>query len=255
MSHSISCTYIGHATTIINLGDTQICTDPHFGKYTLIQKRRGELPVDPTTLPDFSAILLSHTHFDHLHVSSYKYISCKTPIIVPEGCEHAVGWFAPNPIIELSHYARHSLSDGTKITAVPMKHHSFRVLPFRFTSTNGYLIQKPGAEGAVFYCGDSAYCEHFGQIGDLGKTSLAILPIGAYGPRWFMKSRHMNPEESVQAFEDLKADHMIPTHFGTFRLSLESPRSPVKRLEKILDKRTDLKPRIHILKPGEKFSV
>ncbi|MBT3181715.1 MAG: MBL fold metallo-hydrolase [Deltaproteobacteria bacterium] len=255
MNHSISCTYIGHATTFIKIGETEFCTDPHFGKRTLTQKRHGELPIDPAELPDFSAILLSHMHFDHLHVGSYKFISCKTPIIVPEGCERAVGRFTPNPIIELSHYAKHTLADGTEITAVPMKHHSFRVLPFRFTSCNGYLIQKPEVEGAVFYCGDSAYCEHFGEIGNLGKIKLAILPIGAYEPRWFMKSRHMNPEEAVQAFEDLKAEHMIPTHYGTFRLSCESPGAPAKRLGTILDQRSKLKSKVHILKPGEQFSA
>jgi len=255
MSHSISCTYIGHATNIIRMGETTILTDPHFGKRTLTQKRLVPLPVEPGNLPDFNAILLSHTHFDHLHVDSYKYISCHTPIVVPEGSERAIGQYMPSPVIELSHYASHELADGTEITAVPVIHKSWRACPLLFKKSNAYLIRHPGMDGSVLFCGDSAYGPHFGQIGNLGKISVAFLPIGPYKPRWIMKGQHMTPAEAVQAFEDSKALHMIPIHYGTFRLSMEAPGAPLAWLKKILVERTDLASRVHVLEPGREFTV
>lgn len=251
----ISCTYIGHATTLIRLGETNIITDPHFGKSTLIFPRRTPTPFPPSDLPQLAAVLLSHTHFDHLHISSYKYISCAVPIVVPEGSERAIGQFIPNPVIELSHYAEHELHDGTRIVSVPIIHHSSRVSHLRFTRSSGYLIQPPGTPGCIYFCADSAYGPHFAETGKLGTIDMALLPIGGYEPRWLMRRSHMTPAEAVQAFEDLKARHMIPTHHGTFRLSMENLDAPLLWLTKILDERPDLKERIHPLREGETFTA
>lgn len=255
MTDKISCTYIGHATTLIKVGPTTILTDPHFGKRTLIFPRIAPMPFPPQNLPNLSCVLLSHTHFDHLNVASFKYISCSVPIIVPEGSERAIGQFMPNPIIEISHFAEHELADGTKITAVPLKHRSSRLSHLRFSRSNGYLIKRPDSEGSVFFCADSGYGTHFAEIGRLSNIELAILPVGSYVPKWLFKKCHMSPAEAVQAFEDLHAKHMVPIHFGTFRLSLESPDAPVAWLEKIMQNREDLSQKIHILKAGESFSV
>lgn len=255
MSHSISCTYIAHATNLIRMDGTTILTDPHFGKQTLTQKRLVPLPVDPGNLPNIDLILLSHTHFDHLHIGSYKYISCHIPIIVPEASERAVGQYVPNPVIELSHYANHELVDGTVITAVPTIHRSWRVCPIKSKPSNSYLIRHPGIDGNIFFCGDSAYGPHFGQIGNLGEIAVALLPIGPFEPRWFMKNQHMTPAEAIDAFEDLKALHMIPIHYGTFRLSLEKSDAPLKWLKKVLAERSDLTSKVHILNQGETFNL
>lgn len=252
-NHSISCTYIGHATTIIRIGGTAIITDPHLCRNVLIKRRRGTLPIDPGALPELSAVLISHVHYDHLNICSYKYISCRVPIVVPEDSERAIGQYTSNPIVELSHFAKHELADGTEIIAVPIVHRSFRMCPFYFTKSNGYLIRRSDINGAVFFCGDSAYGPHFCEIGEIGKISLALLPIGGYAPRWFMKGTHMTPEEAVRAFEDLRATHMVPIHHGTFRLSMEPLDAPKKRIEKIIEARPDLASRIHILSPGEEF--
>ena len=119
MNEKISCTYIGHATTLIDIGDSTILTDAHFGTRVLWARRQAPLPIDPANLPDLSCILLRHAHADHLNISSYKFIHCGVPIIVPEGCDRAVSGYLSNPIIELSHYATYELTNGTVITAVP----------------------------------------------------------------------------------------------------------------------------------------
>lgn len=250
---NISVQYIGHATTLIEMGNTRLITDPHFGNTTLIVHRQKPLPITPSELPDPCAVLISHTHFDHLHISSYKYISCSIPIIVPEGAERAIGAYTSNPIIELSHYAEHELVDGTKIMAVPVIHSSGRLTQFRFRKSSGYVIKSADGKASVFFCGDSAYGPHFAEIGKIANLDVAILPIGCYEPKWFMRTRHMTPAEAVQAFEDTRASHMIPIHFGTFRLSLENMNAPKEWLAKILVEREDLKSRIHILDAGEKY--
>jgi L-ascorbate metabolism protein UlaG (beta-lactamase superfamily) len=253
MNEKISCTYIGHATTLINICETRILTDPHFGKRTLWAKRKYPLPINPGNLPDLSCILLSHTHCDHLDISSYKYISCGVPIIVPEGCERAVGAYLTNPVIELSHFSTHELADGTEITASPVLHAQSHIVSFGPSKSNAYLIRRPESESYIYFCADSAYGPHFRETGNLGHIDLALLPIGGYEPRWFMHKKHMTPAESVNAFEDLKARHMIPIHYGTFRLSLENPDAPIAWLNKIIEERPDLAEKIHMLKPGEEF--
>lgn len=255
MDTKISCTYIGHATSVIGIGGTNVITDPHFGKTTLFFPRSAPLPVDPANLPEISAVLLSHTHYDHLHTASYKYFSCRTPIIVPEGSERAIGQFVPNPIVELTQFASHLLPCGVKITAVPTRHRSGRVSLVRFTKTNAYVIESPDSSARVLFCADSAYGPHFAQISELGKIDLALLPIGTYEPRFLLKYCHMTPAEAVEAFEDTKASHMIPIHHGVFRLSLENISAPIIWLKKILDERPDLKDKIHPLMTGEKFDI
>lgn len=249
-----SCTYIGHATVLIRIGDATILTDPHFGSRTLIFPRQAPLPFPPSELPDPSAVLLTHTHFDHLNIASYKYISCGVPIICPEGSERAIGQYVPNPIIELSHHAEHELTCGVKIVALPARHHSSRLSHLRFTRTNAYLIRREEA-GSAYFCGDSAYGSHFLEAGSLDEVALAFLPISSYRPRWFFGNSHMTPAEAVRAFEDLKALHMLPIHHGTFRLSLEALDDPLKRLTAIIAERPDLASKIHPLRPGEEFCV
>jgi L-ascorbate metabolism protein UlaG (beta-lactamase superfamily) len=253
MNEKISCTYIGHATTLIGIGGTNLLTDPHFGSRVLWARRRTPLPINPGSLPELAGILISHTHADHLDVGSFKFIPCGVPIIVPEGCDRAVSGYLSNPVIELSHYATYELTCGTEITAVPVIHSWSHFFDFGSTRSNAYIIRNHDTGACIYYCGDSAYGPHFRETGNLGRIDLALLPIGSYEPRWFMSRKHMTPAEAVNAFEDLKAAHMVPIHHGTFRLSLEDPKAAMEWLTKILSERPDLNPRIHPLKPGEIF--
>ena len=255
MDHQIRCQYIGHATTVLQLGDASILTDPHFGARCGFFKRTAPLPVNPGELPDLSCVLLSHTHFDHLDISSYKFVSCGTPIIVPEGCEPAVGRHLPNPVIELNHYAHHELPCGIEITALPVLHSQGHLIRYGSNRCNAYFIRQADKPGCIFFCGDSAYGPHFREIGNLGQIDLALLPIGSYGPAWLMRHHHMTPAEAVNAFEDLRARHFVPIHHGTFKLSFEARPAPAAWLRKICDSRTDLAPRVHLLNPGEGFET
>ena len=103
-----------------------------------------------------------------------------------------------------------------------------------------------------FFCGDSGYGPHFAEIGRrYPKIRVALLPIGAYLPRWFMKPMHISPEEAVQAALDLGAEAAIPMHYGTFKMSEEAIDDPVKDLRQALSSRGRSAPTFIILKPGE----
>lgn len=254
MNEKISCTYIGQATTLIELGDVTILTDPHLGKRVLWAKRQHPLPIDPGKLPELACVLISHSHLDHLNVGSFKYVSCGVPVIVPEGSDRSIGNYLPNPVIELSHYASYEVNQNIEITAIPLIHPNSHLFNFGPSRANAYIIRNHETGTSVFFCADSAYGPHFRETGNLGHIDLALLPIGGYKPRWLMSRKHMTPAEAVNAFDDLRADHMVPIHHGTFRLSWEKPGAPMKWLQKILGERPDLAAHIHPLKPGETFT-
>jgi L-ascorbate metabolism protein UlaG (beta-lactamase superfamily) len=252
MNDHLCCTFIGHSTVLLQTSSTAILTDPHFGERLLWFKRKKPLPFTPGHLPDLSCVLLSHPHLDHLSVSSFKYISVSTPIVVPDGCEKSISRFLPNPIIELTHFAHHELADGTDITAMPVRHAACKICS-RTTRNNAYLIRMASTGEHVYFCADSAYGPHFAEAGNLSPVDIAILPIGAYRPRWLMRRTHMTPAEAVNAFEELRALHLIPIHHGTFRFSLESVDAPAEWLRRIVAERPELASRVHLLLPGEQF--
>lgn len=249
----ITCQYIGQATTLLTINGTRILTDPQFSDYAFVFKRRTKLNIDPASLPEPSVILISHTHFDHLNIKSFKYISQHIPVIIPEGCQGAITKFISNPVIELSLFATHRLSDGTQITAVPAKHRGGRFCCFKYKKANSYLITK--GDDTIYFCGDSAYGQHFKEIGGLARIDLAVLPIESYLIRRYMMKKHMSLSESIKAFEDLKAGHMIPIHWGTFYMTLKSTQKPVEALKKLISERPDLSGRVHIVPHGEEKTI
>jgi len=253
MENKIAFKYIGQATTLLTINGIKILTDPHFAEYAFIFKRKTKLNVDPSSLPEPSAILISHTHFDHLNIKSFKYISQNIPVIIPEGCEGAITKFIANPVIELSLFATHRLPDGTLITAVPVKHRGGRFCCFKYKKANSYLITKN--ESTIYFCGDSAYGPHFKDISGLARIDLAVLPIESYFIRRYMMKKHMDLSESIKAFDDLKAKHMIPIHWGTFFVTPKSPEKSLETLKKILTERPDLSGRVHIVSHGEEFEL
>jgi len=248
MKNHITCTFIGHATLLLKIGETTILTDPLFSSKVLFFKRKRELTFDPTKLPNLSAILISHAHYDHLNTESFKFIKNNIPVILPEKCSRSIEHLITNPTIELSHYASHQLKNGTTITSLPQKHNGGHFDRIRFYHSDSYIINID--DKTIFFCADSSYSHYFKEIGDLYKIDLAILPIGGYSPRFLFKGCHMTPKEAVNAFKDLKAKNMIPIHWGSFSFSLEGLRDPKKDLERVLDGDKNIASRIHIIEPG-----
>jgi L-ascorbate metabolism protein UlaG (beta-lactamase superfamily) len=180
-------------------------------------------------------VLLSHNHYDHLDLPTLRRLAARgdSTFIVPAGVARLLRSEKIGPVHELdwgeSRSLNGSLSDCT-VHAVPALHFSSRGFFDRnATLWCGYVIESQGRP--VYFAGDTAFGNHFAQIREkFGSPRLALLPIGAYEPRWFMSPVHMDPDEAVQAHEILAAGTSIAIHHGTFQLADESLDTPEKRL-------------------------
>jgi len=245
----LKITFIGHATFLLELDGEAILTDPNFSQKVLGLPRHQAPGLSPEALPPLKAIAVSHGHYDHLDIFSYKYFPLQTPIVAPTGLGSFFQKFLPNPVTEIAPWGEHRVGN-VQVFSVPVKHQGFRLSGLSYRGTTGFLFKI--SDTSILFPGDTAYSEHFSEIAKAHKVDIALLPIGAYEPRWFMKKRHMNPEEALQAFSDLKARVMIPYHWGSFKLSAESPQAPVEWLQKILSEKPD--ERVKILQAGMAYS-
>ncbi|MBC7396565.1 MAG: MBL fold metallo-hydrolase, partial [Bdellovibrionales bacterium] len=156
--------------------------------------------------------------------------------------------------IELDWWQVHTVGD-LELTVVPARHWSKRTA----TDTNaslwsGVVFKARGRR--VFFAGDTGYSEHFKLIENrTGTIDVALLPIGAYEPRWFMKESHMNPDDAVMAHLDLKPKISIAIHFGTFRLTDEAIEDPIKDLQVALQKYGVNEDLFKVPQNGETFSI
>ncbi len=240
--------FVGHSCIWTTLDQQHFFVDANFSPKILCLKRHGELGIDLKNIPNPSALLVTHAHFDHLDLFSYKYFASTIPVIVPVGVGHLVSKFLNNPIHELSPGETFECG-SVKIKALPVKHKGWRISGLRYRNCLSYLIQ--GSKNNVFHSGDSAYGPHFSEIGKEHSIDTACLPIGAYSPSWLMKAQHMNPLDALIALSDLNAKKMVPIHWGSFRVALEQPDDPIIWLKRELEKSSDLEKKVLILNPGE----
>lgn len=250
----LKVTYIGHATTLIEWNGINILTDPVFSSRVLCFKRIKPLSYDPTTLPKLNAIFLSHAHYDHLDLFSYKYFPGDIPIFVPEGMTKAIAPFVNNPVIELATWARYSLSKDCEICAVPAKHPGGRfIYPLRYRKCHGYIVTV-GNEN-IYFSGDVAYSDLFKNLSQLFPIKLAILSLAHSSQNWFLRSRHMNLEEIMQAWVDLGKPDWIPVHWGTFFRIFGDPHGMINQLKLKSELNPALKEKLHILEASESLTL
>jgi L-ascorbate metabolism protein UlaG (beta-lactamase superfamily) len=234
-------TFIGHATFLIQTAAGNILTDPMYseraGPLNLLGPRRVRLPaVRFDDLPDISTVLLSHNHYDHCDRRTLRRLSERfDPIVItPIGNGALVKGAGMRRVEELDWWqdARTSL---LPTTLTPAYHFSARTPLDRNLALWGGFMIAVGAK-RIFFAGDTAYGPFFRDVRQrLGPIDLALLPIGAYEPRWFMQAVHMNPAEAVQAHLDLEASASIGMHFGTFQLTTEGIDDPVHALAQARD--------------------
>lgn len=247
----VKITFIGHSTLLIEGSCKALLTDPVFVPQLFHLKRSGEMKWRPADLPPLTAVLLSHTHLDHLNFESFSYIKTSTPIIVPEGSGALISRNLGNPVIELAKWADHEIS-GARIHAMPAIHGNRPFSIYWYKQALGYMIEMDSK--TIFFSGDTAYGTHFRDISHSFSVDAALLTVGAYKPAFYMKYYHMNPREAVQAFLDLKAKVMIPIHWGAFRLGLETLDEPIEWLKKLASEQA-LVDRVKILKSGESLII
>ena len=228
-----SVSFVGHVTFLIRIGGCALLTDPvwsaHAGPFGRLGPKRARPPALPfDALPKLDAVLVSHGHYDHMDLPTLKRLS-GTPVVAGLGNTAFLERRGIRPVRELDWWQSVELG-GARITFVPAQHWSSRTLFDRNTTLwGGFVVEAGGL--CVYFCGDSGYSPHFREIGQrFPRIDLALLPIGAYEPRWFMAPQHMNPDEAVRAHLDLGARTSVAMHFGTFRLTPEGIGDPVAAL-------------------------
>jgi L-ascorbate metabolism protein UlaG (beta-lactamase superfamily) len=233
-------TLVNHSTVLLQHLGCNILTDPvwseRVSQLSWIGPRRRRIPgVNWDDLPPIDAVLLSHNHYDHLDLATLRRLAARgdSKFIVPSGVARLLRSQNIGPVQELdwgeSCSLTGSFADFT-IHSVPAQHFSARgIFDRNATLWSGYMIEC--RERLVYFAGDTAFGPHFNQIREkFGAPRLALLPIGAYEPRWFMSPVHMGPDEAVRAHAILAAKTSIAIHHGTFQLADEGLDTPKKRL-------------------------
>ncbi|TGN10060.1 hypothetical protein EHS11_10895 [Leptospira ilyithenensis] len=222
LADKIKFHWVGHATVLIQIYDKWILTDPNFSKSLgLVIKRYVEPGINPKIIPPLDAVLVSHSHFDHLDKSSLEVLNLKGNLYLPPGAKTYIPGALDSKSFEMKTWEVRE-TDGLKITAVPAKHFGGRWLFDNFWDGEpytGYMIEY--RDVTVFFAGDTGYQgKEFKEMGKKYNIDVALLPVGpSKGPN---NAIHINPNEAVQTFLDLHAKKMIPIHFGTFYRSMES---------------------------------
>jgi L-ascorbate metabolism protein UlaG (beta-lactamase superfamily) len=254
-------TFIGHATFLIQTAAGNLLTDPMYseraGPLDLLGPRRVRRPaVSFDDLPPISVVLLSHNHYDHCDVPTLGRLAGRFDplVITPLGNAALLRRTGMRRVEELDWW-QDTATSPLPITLTPAHHFSARG-PFDRNRAlwGGFVVVADGRR--IYFAGDTAYGLFFNEIRQrLGPIDLALLPIGAYEPRWFMKAVHMNPAEAVQAHLDLQAAISVGMHFGTFQLTAEGIDEPLRGLEEAC-RASDVRPsRFHTLRFGASLRV
>jgi N-acyl-phosphatidylethanolamine-hydrolysing phospholipase D len=252
---SPTVTWIGHATALVQANGLNVLVDPIFSERAspvqLFGPKRAQPPgVAMADLPDIDAVLISHNHYDHLDRISVaqldekaKATGKKTLFIVPLGLKAWFNGIGIDSVVELDWWQHHELKghklQGVEFHLTPVQHWSARGVNDRSaTLWGGWAVF--GADFQWYYAGDTGYSRDFADTAKHfaprqtealgGGFDLALVPVGAYEPRWFMAQQHVNPMESVQIHQDVGAKRSIGVHWGTFQLTDEPLDQPPRDL-------------------------
>ena len=251
-------TWIGHATVLIQYRGISILTDPMFSDRAspvsfLGPKRVNAPALSIRELPQIDYVVISHGHYDHLDRKSVQELGSSTLWLIPLGLK---SWFvgagiSEKKVIEFDWWDARQF-DKVIITATPAQHWSARSFwDRRETLWASWMVQID--DFTFWYSGDTGYNPYqFKEIGaKFDNIDLALISIGAYEPRWFMKDMHINPEEAVQIHEDINSQYSLAVQWGTFRMTAEPIDDPPAKLKAALEKKNIPMNKFEIMKIGE----
>lgn len=235
-------TMVGHATLLIQAAGLNILTDPVWsdraGPFARFGPRRVTAPgIAFDDLPPIDAVLLSHNHYDHLDVATLRRLDAahRPLMIMPLGNDAIVRRAAPTARIAIADWhQRVVISEQAATVLTPANHWSARGLgDRRMALWAGHHLMT--AAGSVWFAGDTGYGTTFADIRALhGAPDVALIPIGAYDPRWFMSAQHADPAEAVEIMRDIGAARSLGIHWGTFQLTNEPRDEPREKLARAL---------------------
>lgn len=240
---SLNVTFVNHATFLIQMDGMNILTDPIWSKraspFQWIGPKRMRPPgIKFEELPEIHTVLISHNHYDHLDINTVKKLDQKfSPLfITPLGVSKYLQKNGITNTVELDWWEKNSIAKDLSVSAVPAQHFSGRGLSDRDkTLWCGYVVETDYAN--IYFAGDTGYDGFFKEIGrQFDPIEVALIPIGAYRPRWFMEPIHVDPEQAVQIHKDVRAKTSIGMHFGTFPLADDGMDEPVRDLAKARNK-------------------
>jgi L-ascorbate metabolism protein UlaG (beta-lactamase superfamily) len=234
----LSVTFIGHSTFLLQIGGVCVLTDPIWSERCSpvafagpCRARRPGQSLD--TLPNVDLLLVSHNHYDHMDLPTLRKVRARWAPCTATGLGNARHLLKAGirSAVELDWWQSAELA-GARITYVPAQHFSSRGLHDRNRCLwGGFVIEAKGV--VVYFAGDTGYCPHFIEIGRrFPRIDLALIPIGAYEPRWFTRNYHVDPEEAVRAHLDLMPRRSLGMHFGTFQLTDEAIDAPLMALRR-----------------------
>jgi L-ascorbate metabolism protein UlaG (beta-lactamase superfamily) len=232
--------WIGHSTFLIRINGEYWLTDPIFSERALLPKRKFPPAIsleEMTALDGKLNVIISHNHYDHYDKPSISGLPGDTSVYVPLGLKKSVEGLNKHNVTEMDWWQTIDLGNGSKIVCLPTQHWSRRISQgIDTTLWASFLLITPNA--TIYYGGDSGYFIGYKEIGRLYPgIDYALLPVGAYHPRWFMHYAHMNMNEALQAFDDLGAQRFIPTQWGTFKLGNEPSGYPIIDLKRTIKER------------------
>ena len=238
----LSATWVGHSTVLLQIGRVNVLADPMWSDraspVSFAGPRRFVPPaVDLDALPPIDIVLISHNHYDHLDRPTVRALAARMPEVewvVPLGLARPLSRWGAKRIRELDWWQCAQLQlveRQVEVACVPAQHFSARSFGDRGrTLWCSWVVS--ASERRAFFAGDTAYHPEFRTIGErFDPFDLVMLPVGAYDPRWFMRTVHMNPPEALRAYADLTGPRagrvaMLPIHWGTFRLTDEAMEEP-----------------------------
>eukprot|EP00053_Salpingoeca_punica_P009302 m.83241 g.83241 ORF g.83241 m.83241 type:complete len:365 (+) comp14965_c0_seq1:128-1222(+) len=237
----VAVTWLGHATTLIQMDNTSVLTDPVWARragpfgFGPLRYRPPPCPIEE--LPTIDACVVSHDHYDHMDTAAIKRLSARFPDLqwfVPEGSRDVLqgAGVSPGSIHELTWWqtVEHK---NVKYTLVPCQHWCKRGVSDACKRLWGSWVVT-GPSSRAFFSGDTGYCGVFKDVGDrYGPFDFAAIAIGAYEPRELMKDAHVNVEEAVQMHRDLRCRHSLGMHWGTYPMTFEPYMEPKTKLEEV----------------------
>jgi L-ascorbate metabolism protein UlaG (beta-lactamase superfamily) len=256
-------TWINHATFLLQTARHRLLTDPVFSErvspVSWAGPRRVHAPGVPyDLLPPIDLVLLSHDHYDHCDLPSLRRLARdhQPLFIAPLGHRALLAGAGAKRVVELDWWQSHALAPNLTITLTPAQHWSRRIPGGVNRRLWGGFYLHAGAR-RVWFAGDSGYDEAlFRDIAQrCGAPDLALIPIGAYEPRWFMQAAHMNPDEAVRTHRACGARRSVAMHWGAFQLTDEDREAPVRALAAARSAAGLGPDEFHVPAPGESVVI